>query len=85
MVLPPIAQRIDGKFMGIARSTNLDIADVLAQVIEPVRNRPACCERRPVMVIDRDGRLSVGVASSIQRAYPLFFLVSMLITGSPVD
>ena len=67
--------------MSVMRGSNLNIANILAQVIQPMRNRLAGCQRGPVMVVDLDGGLGIEMTRSIEVTYQLLFLLSMLITG----
>lgn len=67
MSLPPVAQRINGKLMRVARSANLDIANVLGEVIQSVRNGFTRCQRGPIVVVDFYRRLGVAVPWSVQR------------------
>ncbi len=83
MVHPPVVDGITGKFSGISTGPNLNIALVLAQIVETMRNGYPLRQRLPIMVIDVYHFGVVGVACSIERTNQFFFFVSTLITGLP--
>lgn len=52
--------------MGIVGGPNLDIANIVSEIIDPMGNRFTGCQGRPVMVIDLYGGLSIGVSGSVK-------------------
>lgn len=48
--VPPVANRVTGKFTGIVAGANLDIAYIVRYVIQPVGNDNSSRQRWPIMV-----------------------------------
>ena len=58
--------RVAGKGTGVMGSANLDIAPIVSEVIESMGEGVAVGQTGPVMVIDGDGLLGVGVPFPIE-------------------
>ena len=59
-----------------------DIALIVLQIVEPVRDDHPFSQAREVMIQSRHGLPSVQRAWTVEIADQLFFFVSMLMTGS---
>ena len=82
-MIPPVANRITSKLSCVMTDANLDIANVLLEVVQPVGNGDPFCERGPIVVINLNLLLSVQTTLSIKQTNQFFFLVSMLKSGLP--
>ncbi len=51
MVIPPMPKTVAGKFTGIVAITELDIADIMLQVIEAMRNDNPFGKAVEIMVV----------------------------------
>ena len=74
---------VTGKLRGVSTRANLDVAFILLQVVEPMRNRDPFRQLRPIMIIDLNPIGAVGVSRSVEGANQFSFFVSILITGLP--
>ena len=52
--------------MRIVGGANLDVANIASEIIDPMGNGFTRCQRRPVVVIDLYGGLSIGVSGSVE-------------------
>ena len=66
MGLPPIANRVIGKGASVMGRANLDVASVMSKVIEAMGDSFSVRKRRPVMVIDPNCLLCIGVPFPIE-------------------
>jgi hypothetical protein len=80
-VVPPMAQRITGKLTRITAGTDVHIADIEIDIVNTMRDGNPICKIGKVMVVNFYRFASENLTRSMQLAYELFFLVSMLITG----
>jgi hypothetical protein len=78
-----MANRVTGKLGSIVAGANVDIADVIRQVIQPMRNGDPGGQTGPVVVKHLNGFLSIESALAVQLANQFSFFVSILITGLP--
>lgn len=80
-----MANRVTGKLSGIVAGANLDVADIVGHIVQPMRNGDPGGQAGPVVVKHLNGVLSVEGTLPVQLANQFSFFVSMLITGLPAD
>jgi hypothetical protein len=81
--VPPVGNRVTGQFTSIVGGTNLDVAHIVPDVVQSVRNSNSSSKGWPIMVKHLNGFLGVQLSLEVSLSNQFFFLVSILMTPLP--
>ena len=81
--VPPVANRVTGQFTSIVGGANLDVAHIVRDVVQSVKNSNSSSKGWPIMVKYLNLFLGVQLSLSVSVPNQFFFLVSILMIGLP--
>jgi hypothetical protein len=81
--VPPVGNRVTGQFTSMVGGANLDVAHIVPDVVQSVRNSNSSSKGWPIMVKHLNGFLGEQLSLSVSVPNQFFFLVSILMTALP--
>jgi hypothetical protein len=81
--VPPVANRVTGQFTSMVGGANLDVAHIVPDVVQSVRNSNSSSKGWLIMVKHLNSFLGVQLSLSVSLPNQFFLLVTILMTGLP--
>jgi hypothetical protein len=81
--VPPVGNRVTGQFTSMVGGANLDVAHIVPDVVQSVRNSNSGSKPWPIMVKHLNDFLGEQLSLSVSLPNQFFFLVSILMTALP--
>jgi hypothetical protein len=71
--VPPVGNRVTGQFTSMVGGVNLDVAHIVPDVLQSVRNSNSSSKAWPIMVKHLNGFLGVQLSLEVSLANQFFF------------
>ena len=67
MLKPPGAQTITGKLTGILTRAQMDVAEIVFSVVDPMRNNDAFCQTAEIMVEKEEDKIEKVLVMTVEE------------------